>query len=259
LLEREYISDDEAAELLAALAGAPPADDGSLTISAAFEGPGAELWAGAPLEVAVSCNADEGSDLPAGLTVRVSEEKCFSSVVDALPIGAKCDVTVVNDGAATRTTLSPNGGSVVIEEESDAQTEVTVTSIFETQSVQARKVIEGETQERQFETELQCVHPGLDDSEPLSIPGGEVRQLTLPDQASTVYEDLPVGSTCQLTELDDAGAEQTLISVEDSSGEETESEGTSVDLELAGQGIEESVKVTITNIYSDDEGSAPIP
>lgn len=148
---------------------------------------------------------------------------------------------------------------MVIEEESDAQTEVTVTSIFETKSVQATKVIEGETQELQFETEMQCVHPGLDDSEPLSIPGGEVRQLTLPDQASTVYEDLPVGSTCQLTELDDAGAEQTLISVEDSSGEETESEGTSVDLELADQGIEESVKVTITNIYSDDEGSAPIP
>ena len=259
LLEREYISEEEAAELLAALAETPPADGGSLAISAEFEGPGAELWAGAPLEVAVFCSADAGSDLPDGLTVRLSEENSFSSVVDALPIGAECDVTVVNDGAATRTTLSPNGGSVVIEEENDAQTEVTVTSIFETKSVQATKVIEGETQELQFETEMQCVHPGLENSDPLAIPGGEIRQLTLPNQASTVYENLPVGSTCQLTELDDAGAERTLMFVEDSSGKETESEGTSVDLELADHGIEEPVKVTITNIYSDDEGSAPIP
>src|SRR5690606_39981208 len=58
-----------------------------------------------------------------------------------------------------------------------------------------------------FELTLECTYEGV----ALTVPGGAVR--TIDGGGSVVYDGLPVGAECSLTETDDFGASATPLTV----------------------------------------------
>ncbi|GAA1724081.1 hypothetical protein GCM10009809_19840 [Isoptericola hypogeus] len=191
-------------------------DAGSITVEKVVDGPAAEFVT-APFEVSLACTFDgEEIEIPGGATRTVTPDE--PAVYDQLPIGAECVVTETDAAGATSSTVSTTveggepGQTVVPTADADPAT-VTVTNTFDVGSIAVDKVVdfEGDAYDvGPFEVTLECTFQGAD----LEIPGGAAREIT--GGETVMYDGLPIGAECVVTETDDGGAESTTVSAVES-------------------------------------------
>ncbi|NLP84926.1 hypothetical protein HF576_13825 [Microbacterium sp. CFH 90308] len=147
----------------------------------------------------VELNAENGWSTPVHDVVAGSE----CTVVENDLNGADAVVIEPNDGENTSigTGIVPPGGGLVT---------VTATNWYLTGSLEVTKTFAGDGADKfggsAFELSLRCVRDG----EVVDIPDGRIRVVSA-DVPTALWENLPTGSQCLLTEVDDGGANSTEI------------------------------------------------
>ncbi|MFC4335090.1 DUF5979 domain-containing protein [Salininema proteolyticum] len=124
--------------------------------------------------------------------------------------GAVCVGTETGDGGAVLATVLPRGVTV-----GDGET-VTLhaVNVLTAGEIQVVKEVTGEGAELYgagpFEVRLECTFDTGQGVVPVDVPGGAIRPLTVDEPA--VYEGLPTGSDCVLSETKTGGATEVVIS-----------------------------------------------
>lgn len=182
-------------------------DAGSLVVTKAVEGEGAELWGAGPFEVTLDC-LDEGGaavGIPGGSARTLDASNDYTTTYDPLLIGLECTLTETDTGGAQSTTITDaEGEPVEVVEIVEGETAVMVTNTFDIGSIEVVKTVSGTDaaahRDDSFEVTASCVWDGG----AIDVPGGAARTLTT--TAPAVYEDLPVGAECTVTETGAGGA-----------------------------------------------------
>ncbi|HLR96144.1 MAG TPA: DUF5979 domain-containing protein, partial [Jiangellaceae bacterium] len=242
-------------------------DLGVLEIDKVIEGAGSELFGAGPFEAQAVCTWDrDGEVVPIALpddgAVVLSGENDYRVTIDNLIVGADCTVTEMATGGATSSTIAPEGGAVTIpanEAGEQQSVTVTLTNTFDVTSLEVTKEVQGNLDAPgatgPFEVELVCEREVDGEVVSFEIPGGSVRELSDDNGLRSVYELLPVGAACELTETEtsDADGTQITVALEGAAPETTESTSAEVDLGLStapGQ-----ARAVIVNAYDAD----PVP
>jgi hypothetical protein len=218
-------------------------DLGGFTVEKVVEGDGADFGTG-PFEVSAACTF-EGADVevPGGATRTI--EPGGSAIYVGLPVGADCVVTETDDFGATDVQISTpveggEPGEVIVPAMGTGPVTVTVTNTYDVGSIEVDKELRGLGSEiyrpGPFEVTLECTFQG----EPIEIPGGATRQFVPDDPA--VYDGLPVGAECTVTETDTFGATETTMTVD--GGEPVD--GTSADVVVPPNDADGPATVTVT-------------
>ncbi|MFC8922945.1 DUF5979 domain-containing protein [Cellulosimicrobium sp. NPDC057127] len=222
-------------------------DVGVLDLLKIVDGEGAEAYGQGPFPIDVVCTFDDDGDGPGeprtvyDSTVVLGGGGPLTAQVANLPAGAECDVTETDDAGATGAVVVPSTITV----DADEPAQVVVTNTFDVGSVEVDKELAGLGAlygPGPFEVELACTYEDV----ALTIPGGGTRELVPGDPV--LYDGLPVGSVCAVTETDTFGASSTTITVD--GGELVE--GTTVDdvvVPPADDGEPTTVTVTVTNTF----------
>lgn len=186
-------------------------DAGSITVTKEIAGDGGELWGAGPFEVSLACTTPLGRpvDLPFD-PVRELTAPDYTTTYEPLLIGLDCTVTETDTGGATSTTVTDAQGEPIdVIEVTAADTAVTVTNTFDVGSLVVTKTVSGTDaaahRTDEFAVSVACVWDG----DEIEVPGGAVRPLTA--AAPALYEDLPVGAECAVTETDDGGADAVTL------------------------------------------------
>ncbi|WP_313662613.1 DUF5979 domain-containing protein [Cellulosimicrobium cellulans] len=222
-------------------------DVGAIGLQKVVDGKGGPAYGSGPFTVTVVCTYDDDGDGPSAPrtvydgTVVLGGAGPLGAQIANLPTGAVCDIEEVDDGGAT--------GSVVVPETvtvgSGDVANVVITNTFDVGTIEVDKELDGLGAlygPGPFEVTLECTYEDVE----ILVPGGAVRTF-VPGQPA-VYEDLPVGSQCMVTETDDFGATEVTVSVD--GGEPVD--GTSVDVVVppaAEDGSPTTVTVTVTNAF----------
>jgi LPXTG-motif cell wall-anchored protein len=148
---------------------------------------------------------------------------------------------------------------VTISEDTEAQ--VVATNTFDLGAVEVTKVVEGDDDGEgaagPFTVELACSWTVDGAEREIDVPGGATRVLRAPDALDAVFDQLPVGAHCTITETEAQGADETSIEVTASDGTSVTVNGTAAELVVDEAGT--AVSVLLTNVFTaeDDEGSPP--
>ncbi|MCK0115574.1 DUF11 domain-containing protein [Isoptericola sp. S6320L] len=221
-------------------------DVGAIDLLKVVDGSGAEGFGGGPFEFTVLCTYDDDGDGGADPrtvyddSITLGGDDPLEATIENLPAGAVCEITETDDGGATSSDLTPNPVTVVAGE----TTEVTATNTFDLGTVQVDKALAGLGAlygPGPFEVEIACTFEG----DPVEVPGGATRVLVPGDPV--LYEGLPVGSECTVTETDDFGASSTTMTVDGG----TPVDGSAVDVVVppAEGGEPTAVEVVVTNTF----------
>jgi hypothetical protein len=181
-------------------------DAGSLIVTKEIEGDGAELWGAGPFEVTLACVDPFGDPVELVEPVReLSEGNQYTTTYAPLLVGLECTLTETGTGGATATTITDaDGQDVEVIEIPQAEVEVTVTNTFDLGSIEVVKTLSGDgagdRESDLFEVTASCTWNG----EPIEVPAGD--SATLAVDTPAVFEDLPVGAECAITETDTGGA-----------------------------------------------------
>ncbi|WP_106269111.1 MULTISPECIES: DUF5979 domain-containing protein [Isoptericola] len=221
-------------------------DVGAIDLLKVVDGSGAEGFGGGPFEFTVLCTYDDDGDGGADPrtvyddSITLGGDDPLEATIENLPAGAVCEITETDDGGATSSDLTPNPVTVVAGE----TTEVTATNTFDLGTVQVDKDLAGLGAlygPGPFEVEIACTFEG----DPVDVPGGATRVLVPGDPV--LYEGLPVGSECTVTETDDFGASSTTMTVDGG----TPVDGSAVDVVVppAEGGEPTAVEVVVTNTF----------
>ncbi|MGN8551528.1 UNVERIFIED_CONTAM: DUF5979 domain-containing protein [Microbacterium sp. SLM126] len=186
-------------------------DAGSITVTKEIVGDGAELWGAGPFEVTLACTTPLG--LPVELPfdpVRELAAPDYTTTYEPLLIGLDCTITETDTGGATSTIVTDaQGEPVEIIEVPAGDVAVTVTNTFDLGSLVVTKTVSGEDaaihRDEEFEVSVSCVWDGAE----IEVPGGATRPLTTTQPA--VYDELPVGAECAVTETGDGGADAVTV------------------------------------------------
>ncbi|MGM7422653.1 DUF5979 domain-containing protein [Cellulosimicrobium sp. CpK407] len=228
-------------------------DVGAIGLQKVVEGAGGPAYGSGPFTVTVVCTYDDDGDGPlAPRTVYDSQVVLggagpLTAQIANLPTGAVCAIEEIDDGGATGSVVVPDTVTVG----SGDVANVVITNTFDLGTVQVDKELDGLGAlygPGPFEVTLACTYGVDSEGDPVTIvvPGGAARTF-VPGQPA-VYEDLPVGSECVLTETDDFGATHVTMSVD--GGEPVD--GTSVDVVVppaAEDGSPTTTTVTVTNVF----------
>ena len=193
---------------------------GALRIEKVRDGAGAELYGAGPFEVTANClrlvdGLPVAVDIPGGATRELSAATGYAADYTLLPAGAACSLRETATGGATGSTILDADGAqsnlVVVPAGETAN--LSVVNTFLLGSIRVVKQLEGSTsradEDATYTVRLACSR--LVDGAPtaLEIPGGRDRPVTVSSPA--VYESLPVGARCVVTEPDAGGADATRI------------------------------------------------
>ncbi|WP_164743466.1 DUF5979 domain-containing protein [Microbacterium sulfonylureivorans] len=186
-------------------------DAGSITVTKEIVGDGADLWGAGPFEVTLACTTPLGLavDLPFD-PVRELAAPGYTTTYEPLLIGLDCTVTETDTGGATSTIVTDAQGEPidVIEVPAD-DVAVTVTNTFDLGSLAVTKTVSGGDaaahEDDVFEVSVACIWDGQE----IEVPGGAVRPVTAAEPA--LYEDLPVGAECAVTETDAGDADAVTL------------------------------------------------
>lgn len=193
-------------------------DVGAVAVDKVVDGQGATLYGAGPFEVSLACSLDgEPAPVPGGPSRAVVPGEPV--VYDGLPVGAECVVSETATGGATSTTVSAveDGapGTVVVPATDPAG--IVVTNTFDVAEVRVVKTLSGpdavEHQDDVFTVALACTREVDDVEQDVVVPGGPTRTLSAAGDWTAVYEDLPQGATCQVTETDAGSADSVTIVV----------------------------------------------
>ncbi|MCA5894205.1 DUF5979 domain-containing protein [Isoptericola sp. NEAU-Y5] len=221
-------------------------DVGAIDLQKVVDGEGAQAYGTGPFRITVTCTYDDDGDGPLAPrpvydgTVVLGGAGPLDAEIANLPAGAVCEVAEVDDAGATGAVVVPDTVTVG----ADETAEVVVTNTFDVGTVEVVKELAGLGAlygPGPFEVELACTYDGVE----LTVPGGATREFTQGDPA--VYDGLPVGAECTVTETDTFGAWSTTITVDD--GEPLD--GTTVDVVVpdATDGDPTTVTVDMTNTF----------
>ncbi|WP_394194551.1 DUF5979 domain-containing protein [Microbacterium foliorum] len=135
-------------------------------------------------------------------------------LTDVVP-GSECTVTEDDLNGADAVVIEPNDGAdtsvgIGVVPVTGGLVTVTATNWYLTGSLEVTKTFAGDGVEKfgnaAYELRLTCVRDG----EVVGIPDGAVRVVSA-DSPTALWEELPTGSACRLTEVDDGGASSTAI------------------------------------------------
>ena len=195
-------------------------DAGSLTVTKVIDGDGAELWGAGPFTVVLACVDQDGEpvDVPdAEQVLSADSETPYTYTWWPLLIGLECTLTETDTGGAHATTITDaEGEPVETIEVVEGETDVTVTNTFDVGQIEVLKTVSGGDASLHrtdtFEVTASCTWNGS----AIDVPGGAVRELTT--AAPVVYEDLPVGAECAVTETSNGGADAVTYTPADPDG-----------------------------------------
>ncbi|QGH68644.1 SUMF1/EgtB/PvdO family nonheme iron enzyme [Pseudactinotalea sp. HY158] len=259
LLDREFIAEEEAHEILNVLDGTE-VDGARLIVRATTEGPGAELWGEGPFQAAVTCEAPDGRgavELDDGGRVTLAADDGYEAEIGGIPAGSSCEVASLESAGATAVTMDPRDGTVEVTDAPEpAAVEIAYT--FETTSLGIEKIIDGEAGgDGPFTFELACTRPGIDGPESIVIPDGSSRQVSGADSLSVSYDQLPPAASCVLSEVDAGGADHTRIDVMDGDDIVASHDAAEAAIELPSAPTE-TLRVIVTNVF-DADATPPSP
>ncbi|MCK9794044.1 DUF5979 domain-containing protein [Isoptericola sp. 4D.3] len=191
-------------------------DLGEFQVEKVVDGDGAQYGTG-PFEVTAECTFEgEAIDMDAeaigGATRTITPDE--PATYAGLPVGADCVVTETDAAGATSSTVSTTvedgePGQVVVPGAEAEPATITVTNTYDLGELTVYKVVEGPGAEfvsAPFEVNLECTFQGA----PIDIPGGASREIAADQMA--VYDQLPIGAECLVTETDAAGATSSTVS-----------------------------------------------
>ncbi|MFI2297076.1 DUF5979 domain-containing protein [Isoptericola sp. NPDC019571] len=193
-------------------------DVGVINLQKVVDGEGAEEYGTGPFDIEVVCTFDDGDGTgPQTVydsTVVLGGAGPLDAQIANLPEGAVCEIEETDDAGATGAVVVPDEVTV----DSDEPAEVVITNTFDVGTIEVDKDLAGLGAlygPGPFEVTLACTYGEDDEGNPveLTIPGGDTREFVPGDPA--VYEGLPVGSECTLTETDTFGASSTTVTVDD--------------------------------------------
>ncbi|WP_194421990.1 DUF5979 domain-containing protein [Microbacterium abyssi] len=194
---------------------------GSIEVTKATSGAGADLWGTSPFSVHLECTAAIDGvatviDIPGGAdrVLQVTTDPATATTTyEALPPGAECVVTETDSGGASDVVMDPADGAVTVGDATEPVT-VAIDNVFDVGEIVVEKTITGDGEQwatGDFQVSLVCTWNGA----AIDIPGGETRTLSRTAGLSTTYEDLPDGALCQVSETDAANASETTLSPDD--------------------------------------------
>ncbi|WP_265523596.1 DUF5979 domain-containing protein [Oerskovia flava] len=221
-------------------------DVGAIDLTKVVDGEGADAYGTGPFRISVVCTYDDDGDGPGEPRTVYDGEIVLGAAgpLDAqianLPAGAVCGIEEVDDAGATGAVVVPDSVTVG----SGETAEVVITNTFDVGSVQVDKELDGLGAlygPGPFEVTLACTYEDVD----LTIPGGDVREL-VPGEP-VVYDGLPVGAECTVTETETFGASSTTMSVD--GGEPTDGTVVEVTVPPVDGGSPTAVTVAVTNTF----------
>ncbi|WP_431278669.1 DUF5979 domain-containing protein [Leifsonia poae] len=223
---------------------------GAIHVDKVREGPGADLYGAGPFTVALVCVQQVNGfprivSIPGGATRTLDQADGYQADYELLPADAVCAIRETNTGGATSAQLLDANGDPVgsVQVVAGDTVDVTAVNTFDLGSIKVTKVITGDGAATDgggdFTVHLVCtaVRDGM--TVPVPIPGGADRTLSRSTSLTTVYENLPTGATCQVTEPSTGGAD--AISITPNSGDDQ------VATVTVGDATE--VEITVTNTF----------
>ncbi|WP_194410134.1 DUF5979 domain-containing protein [Microbacterium cremeum] len=182
-------------------------DAGSLVVTKVVDGEGAELWGAGPFEVTLDCVDHSGASvaIPGGAARLLDSSNDYTTTYSPLLIGLECTLTETDTGGAQATTITDaEGAPVEMVEIVDGETALTVTNTFDVGSIEIVKTVSGTDAAAHRDDSFQVTASCVWDDAAIAVPGGAERTLTT--AAPVVYDDLPVGAECTITETGTGGA-----------------------------------------------------
>ncbi|WP_243225815.1 DUF5979 domain-containing protein [Microbacterium sp. CIAB417] len=207
-------------------------DVGEIVVTKDITGDGAQ-WATGEFEISLACTWNgESIEIPGGAVRTLSAESGLATTYEDLPDGAQCQVSETDAANASEVTITPADGAVVVEP--GASVAVQVENRYDVGSIVVDKVVTGDGadlgDDTTFRVSLSCVWMLQGELVALDVPGTAVRLLNERNDYRTVYEGLPNGAECTLTETYDGGAGATTLVPAD--GVVTVEENTAVRIEV---------------------------
>lgn len=199
-------------------------DVGSLTVTKAVTGAGADAWADAPFQLDVRCVLDDASGertvFEQSYTLQRGDDPVL---IENIAAGALCSVTESATGGASATTIVVDGGDPVADLTADVLIgdgahEVTVTNTFLLGEVAVSKVRDGDGAATwgagPFDVELSCTRDIDGVEQAIEIPGGATRELSSDSLYEASWTGLPHDADCSAVETRTAGATSSAIDLE---------------------------------------------
>lgn len=216
---------------------------GAVEVTKFIAGAGGDEWGGATFTVEMVCTLEGASPDPvyAGSATLSRDDPTW--LVEDLPTGAECTVTETGNGGA-----NSNTGPVVVVVGDDPSTPVDadVTNTFTVGALEVQKELAGmpaaemdpATQDG-YQVGLACTREINGVTTDVEIPGGPTR--TIVGAGSALYQGLPTGAACTVSEPDAGHATDTTFSP--------------AQPVIIGEGIT-PIEVSVTNEF--DNGSVSI-
>ncbi|WP_197061088.1 DUF5979 domain-containing protein [Microbacterium mangrovi] len=187
---------------------------GGLDVHKVRDGAGADAWGTGPYTVSLTCTFNgktiPAADIPGGATRTLALVGNWTASYSGLPVGAKCWLAETDQGFATTTAITDAAGHPVDADhpvtitDDEQPLQLTVTNTFDVGRIRVDKIVTGGSanlhENDTFEVTAACTYDG----KPIDVPGGAVRELHV--GTPVVYDDLPVGAECTITETGNSGA-----------------------------------------------------
>ncbi|WP_162564195.1 MULTISPECIES: DUF5979 domain-containing protein [Microbacterium] len=189
-------------------------DATALVLVKEFDGAGADQF-GLDQTFTFTVVCTFGDETLIDTQVELNAENGWSTAVHEVVAGSECTVTEDDLNGADAVVITPNDGEDTsvgtgVVPEGGGLVTVTATNWYLTGSLEVTKTFAGDGAEKfgtaAYELRLIC----LRDGEIVDIPGGGIRIVSA-DSPTALWENLPTGSECRLTEVDDGGANSTEI------------------------------------------------
>ncbi|WP_105609296.1 DUF5979 domain-containing protein [Microbacterium halophytorum] len=165
----------------------------------------------------LACTTPDGTELePVGFELQADEEWS----IDELPVGTECELTETDAGGAPSTSITVNDGepvdgtSAVVTIADDTATAAVANTFSNGQLIVEKQIgssdgneLAADAADQTFVFEAVCTTPEGEELEPV--------EFELADGEQRIFEGLPLGTECAVTETDDGGAATTTITVND--------------------------------------------
>ncbi len=217
-------------------------DVGSVVVTKTFAGDGTGLFVRDDFEASLACTLEiDGQvtalEIPGGATRALTAGNGYTNRWDDLPAGAACTVVESRTGGATESVVT--GGELTVE--ADVEHEVSIENTFLLAAFSITKELAGpfafEARDSIFVIETSCLwerdgemvpmlpgdwwldgagggeqiegDPGTDPTDPVEPPTSVRHEISA--GTTVLFENLPAGSVCSISEIDGGGATAHLL------------------------------------------------
>ncbi|RXZ47346.1 hypothetical protein ESP57_12255 [Agromyces fucosus] len=188
---------------------------GSVEIVKSVTGTGAEAWGGTlgDFEVRLVCTlpAADPDTVYDGTHLLTKDAPGDVWLVENLPTGAECDVTEIDDGGATESSVTPEMPIVIGDDATGEPVQVDIVNEFRTGALNVLKEVSGpgvpEFSTGPFVFQVICTYEGSTVTSVDLVVQGE--EDSRGPYVSETVAGIPVGAECVVTEVDNGGADAT--------------------------------------------------